>query len=280
MAADVIQLYRSDDRPSSRTTWTSPSSMVMLIQTAILALFFNRLPIFFLKTCLPELLLFVSLLDDDNMGLNPILPATNLKSPSSMVMVLPALFFTRSLPSEYAVTLLIFLKTCPPVLPLVVPVTLMFTTVYLRGQNRASDDDNNSGARSGSRCHTCLLHLTDKTFGFERMMLAYMFWLVRHLPFRTAIGTAMDVHAGISCSYPGGFSLIMGGLSSDVTSWLLKNGGPNFVAQRKPMLGLSFVTAYWFSLTMGGLCSYITTWLLKPGGRHFQAQRKHIGLLL
>jgi len=219
MATDVIQLYRSDDCPSSRTTWTSPSSMVILMQTAILALFFNRLPIF-------------------------------------------------------------FLKTCPPVLPLVVHVTLMFTTVYLRGQNRASDDDNNSGARSGSRCHTCLLHLTDKTFGFERMMLAYMFWLVRHLPFRTAIGTAMDVHAGISCSYPGGFSLIMGGLSSDVTSWLLKNGGPNFVAQRKPMLGLSFVTAYWFSLTMGGLCSYITMWLLKPGGCHFKAQRKHIGLLL
>ena len=278
MATDVIQLYQSDDRPSSRTAWTSPSSMMMLIQTAILTSFFNRLPIFFLKTCLPELLLFVSLLNDDNMGLNPILPATNLKSPSSMVMVLLALFFTRSLPSEYAVTLLIFLKTCPLVLPLAVPVTLMITTVYRRGQNRASNDNDNSGARSDSRCHTCLLHLTDKTFGFERMMLAYMFWLVRHLPFCTAISTAMDVHAGISCSC--GSSLIMGGLSSDVTSWLLKNGGPNFVAQRKPMLGLSFITAYWFLLTMGGLCSYITTWLLNPGGCHFKAQRKHIGLIL
>jgi len=279
MAPDVIQLIQSYDHQSTQINWTS-----LYGDVTILALFFNRLPIFFLKTCLPELLIFVSSLDDDNMGLNPILPATNLNSPSSM-MRYALIFLNTCLKSPasmlmYAVTILIFLKTCLPVLPLVVPMTIMFTTVYLRGQNRASDDDNNSGAHSGSRCHTCLLHLTDKTFGFERMMLAYMFWLVRHLPFRTAIGTAMDVHAGISCSYPGGFSLIMGGLSSDVTSWVLKNGGPNFVAQRKPILGLSFVTAYWFSLTMGGLCSYITTWLLKPGGCHFKAQRKHIGLIL
>ena len=41
-----------------------------------------------------------------------------------------------------------------------------------------------------------------------------------------------------------GFLLIMGGISSNVNTWLLKHGGPNFVAQMKSILGLSFVTVY------------------------------------
>ena len=132
-------------------------------------------------------------------------------SPSSIVMsiqtVLIALIFTRSLPSNFVlVTLMIFLKTCPHGLlfismrddesktgafsgsryrtimqQLVVLVTLMTTTVYLLGQNRARHNDDNSGALSDSRCHTILQYLTYETFCLEHMMLAYMFWLVRHL---------------------------------------------------------------------------------------------------
>ena len=190
MATDVIQLNQSYGRPSLQTNWTSPSSMVMSLQTVLITLFFTRslLSTFvlvtlmiFLKTC-PHGLLFISMRDDENMGSSPILHATIWTSPSSMVMVLIALFFTWSLPSNFVlVTLMIFLKTCPPGLlfismrddenksgafsdarsctilqQLVVLVTLMHNTVYLLGKNCASNDDDKPGAFSDSRCHTIL----------------------------------------------------------------------------------------------------------------------------
>ena len=141
MATDVIQLNQSYDRPSSQTNWTSSSSMVMSLQTVIITLFFARsLPstfvlmtlMIFLKTC-PHGLLFISMRDDENMGSSPIPRATNWTSLSSMVMVLLALFFTRSLPSTFVLmTLMIFLKTRSP--------GLLFISMC--------DDDNKTGAFS------------------------------------------------------------------------------------------------------------------------------------
>ena len=104
----------------------------------------------------------------------------------------------------------------------VVIVRLMTTTVYLLGQNRARHNDNKPGALSNSRCHTTLQYLTYKTFCLERMMLAYTFWLVQHLPF----STALDVRVGNYCSYSSATAL----LNSSVT---LRN-------------------LCWFSLIMGG----------------------------
>ena len=130
---------------------------------------------------------------------------TNLTLPSSMVMSVQGVLVNWCFQLLYS--------RCR---------TILHTTVYFLGQNRASDDDDDdSGAINGSRCHTCLQYLTDKTFCLERMMLAYMFWLVRHLSFRTAIGTAIDVQVGT-----------MGGLSSYITTWLLNPGGFHFIAQR------------------------------------------------
>ena len=160
MATDVIQLNRSFDRPSLWTTWTSLSC----IATSIL------------------------------------------------LTVLLVLFFIRSLLSNFVdkmcvmfVTLMISLKTCLNWLLFifmdkahVALATLMTTTVHPLGKKCARDDDDKPGAFSSSCCRTILQYLTYKKFYLQRMMLAYMIWLVRHLPF----STALEVHVGnyYSCS--------------------------------------------------------------------------------
>jgi len=211
-----ISMHADENMGSSpiqhASNWTSPSSMVVVL--IVNALFFARSLLstvtvtlmIFMKKSPPGLLsLFISMGVDENMGLSPILCATNLASPSSMVMSIQGVLINWC-------SQLLYSRCC----------TILHTTVYFLGQNRASDDDDDdSGAINGSRCHTCRQYLTDKTFCLERMMLAYMFWLVRHLSFRTAIGTAIDVQVGT-----------MGGLSSYITTWLLNPGGFLFIAQR------------------------------------------------
>ena len=56
------------------------------------------------------------------------------------------------------------------------------------------------------------------------------------------------LHVSVTLRDSCGFLLIMGGLSSNVTLWLLKHGGSNFVAQMKLILGLSFVAVYMFGI--------------------------------
>ena len=252
MATDVIQQYRSNNRPFSQTPWTSLSSMLMsIIQAVLLAIsdtlplaFFTRSPIIFLKTChqrhavarhpsaarshLPSAarrrspsprrlhlvveskdstfatdaaqgrLNLVAESEDSTIAtdvaqgrLNLVVEskdstidtaaqATNISTGSSLAR--HQRYATTRLQRHAAVR--------------------QATNVHLLGQNRASNDDDKSGAFGVSCCHTCLQYLIYKTFCLEQMMLTCMFWLVRHLPFRTAISTVIDVQVGIFCSYP------------------------------------------------------------------------------
>jgi len=254
MATDVIQLiqsyslYSSDlnyylDHQSSWTHWTSSSSMTTsILLTALLALSFIRSV---LSTFVDELFVMIVTL---------MLSTTYLHSLLSTSTLMPTLILSS-----------LVLSAALAVVP---PCNVWLTkrsalNVWLTAQFGWCDIDS-STLRSKSMSATKRIDTpTDIALIVQLRVYCYYYSYCYAL---SNLSVTLRDRCGPSTA----------GLSSNVTSWLLKYGGPNFVAPMKLIWG-SFGYCMAQRKRIGfPLLSFVefSSWLLKYGGPNFVAQMK------